>query len=264
MKITVLNENTSKSDRFESEHGLSLYIETKKHNILFDCGQSDIFKRNATRLDVDLKNADIVIISHGHYDHTGGLQSFLEINKTAKVYLSEFSFGEHYSGSERYIGMDKSLKSHPRLIYTDDFCRIDDELSLCSLNEKITSESINSFGLNIKKNSKLFPDDFRHEQYLTINENGRKIVISGCSHKGINNIVSLLSPDVLVGGFHFSKVDLTNDDSKAFLNDAACRLNNTNCTFYTCHCTGIEQYKFLKSILKEKLSYIASGDVIII
>ena len=57
MRIAVLSENTSASEGFESEHGLSLYIETKKHKLLFDTGASDVFAKNAAKLDIDLRKS---------------------------------------------------------------------------------------------------------------------------------------------------------------------------------------------------------------
>ena len=71
MKLTVLSENTSVSESLESEHGLSIYVETTGHHILFDTGAGCIFKRNAEKLGVDLATVDLLVISHGHYDHGG-------------------------------------------------------------------------------------------------------------------------------------------------------------------------------------------------
>ena len=93
MKITCLAENTTSRPDIEAEHGLSLYIETNGKKILFDMGQGELFIRNAKRLGIDLSDVDIAVISHGHYDHGGGLRSFLEINKKAPVYISEHAFG---------------------------------------------------------------------------------------------------------------------------------------------------------------------------
>ncbi|NCA67648.1 MAG: MBL fold metallo-hydrolase, partial [Clostridia bacterium] len=77
MKITTLCENTSISPEFKCEHGLSFYVETKKHKLLFDTGESGIFAENAAKLGIDLSEVDIAVISHGHYDHGGGLPAFL-------------------------------------------------------------------------------------------------------------------------------------------------------------------------------------------
>ena len=90
MKLTTLIENTTLSPALTAEHGLSLYIETRGHKILFDMGQSPAFAENAETLGVDLSEIDLAILSHGHYDHGGGLATFLELNSTAPK--SEFFF----------------------------------------------------------------------------------------------------------------------------------------------------------------------------
>ena len=92
MRITALAENTSVSEKFGAEHGLSLYIETEKYNILFDMGQTELFSENAEKLGIDLSMADIAVLSHGHYDHGGGLKKFLSINDKATVYINRYAF----------------------------------------------------------------------------------------------------------------------------------------------------------------------------
>lgn len=256
MKITALVENTANTEGFEAEHGLSLFIETAKHKILFDMGQSDLFLKNAEKLGIDLKGADIAILSHGHYDHSGGLAAFLKLNKTASVYLSQFAFEPHYNGSEKYIGMDPSLRDNPRLIYTEDSLAIDEELSLFSKNKEKKLRDLGSFGLNTMENGVLVPDDFRHEHYLLINEEGKTVLISGCSHKGILDITRWFEPNAIVGGFHFSKLPL---DSA--LAEYATILNSYNTWFYTCHCTGTPQYEFMKQYMSN-LSYLSTADTI--
>nr|MCR5715363.1 MBL fold metallo-hydrolase [Lachnospiraceae bacterium] len=88
MKITALVENTTKSD-CPTEHGLSLYIETARHNILFDTGQTTLFADNAERFGVDLSSVDLCMLSHGHYDHGGGLKKFTLCNDHAKIYMNK-------------------------------------------------------------------------------------------------------------------------------------------------------------------------------
>ena len=258
MKITALTENTSSSDLFEAEHGLSLYIETEQDRILFDTGQSEMFERNAKRCGIDLSQVDFAVLSHGHYDHGGGLKRFFKINKNATVYLSRYAFKEYYNGSEKYIGLDISLKNEDRLIYVTDCCEIKEGVTLLSCNNHKKTIDLGSFGLNMREDGVLKPDDFRHEQYLLIEENGKRVLFSGCSHKGILNIASWFSPDVLIGGFHFSKLPL--DDT---LSGYAEELNRYDTDFYTCHCTGAEQYEWMKQRMK-RLSYLSTGQSIII
>lgn len=258
MKITSLAENTALKENIGAEHGLSLYIKTEFHNILFDMGQTDLFAENADKLGIDLSDVDIAVLSHGHYDHGGGLKKFLEINKKAPVYLSRHAFGEHYNGTTKYIGLDKALKDSNRLIFTDDTYCIDGNLTLFSCNQNEKTYNLGSFGLMMKQGDEFLPDDFRHEQYLLINENGKNILISGCSHKGILNITEWFTPDVLVGGFHFSKIPL--DET---LVGYAKYLDTFKTDFYTCHCTGTEQFEFMKSYMS-RLNYLSAGESIVV
>ena len=258
MKITALTENTPFNDNISAEHGLSLYIETEKHNILFDMGQTSRFAENAKKLDIDLTKVDIAVLSHGHYDHGGGLTEFLKINKTAPVYINRYAFGDYYNGTEKYIGLDKSLQNEERIVFVDEILEIDDELCLYSCNNKIQNHYLGSFGLNMKCDGKFMPDEFKHEQYLLINENGKRVLISGCSHKGVMDITEWFEPDVLVGGFHYSKLEL---DEK--LKEYATVLASHKTDYYTCHCTGLEQYNFMKKYMP-LLSYLSCGQSIVL
>ncbi len=258
MKVTVLVENTSVNEELQSEHGLSLYIETEEHKILFDMGQTDLFAKNAKKLGIDLSEVDIAILSHGHYDHGGGLKTFLEINKKASIYISKYAFEPHYNGTEKYIGLDVSLRESERLMYTDEVVEIAKGLTLYHCNDRVQSYDLGSFGLNKMIEDRFGPDDFLHEQYLYMEEQGKRVLISGCSHKGILNIVEWFKPDVLVGGFHFSKLPL--DET---LEGYAKLLDEFHTTYYTCHCTGETQYQFMKNWMR-RLSYVSAGDVVTI
>lgn len=257
MEITVLLENTTTKEGMETEHGLSLYIKSQGMNILFDMGQTDMFLRNAEKLGIDIADADIAILSHGHYDHGGGLCTFLERNKKAPVYINRNAFIPHFNGTEKYIGLDKALCQNKRLIFTDTEVSICKGVTLYPASPDITGK-FTSAGLTYKENGEFFPEDFRHEQYLEIVENGKKILFSGCSHRGITNIVKHFSPNILVGGFHLSKVT-----DRAELCDYAEFLGSFSARFYTCHCTGEYQTAFLSEKMKD-LCGIHCGDRIII
>ena len=250
MKIITLLENTACSAQLVCEHGLSLYIETGNRKILFDAGQSDAFANNAERLGVDLKAVDLVILSHGHYDHGGGLGRFLEINDYAPVYLSKHAFEPHYNGKEKYIGLDPALQKNNRLIFTDGETKMGEGLTLYTL----PAAPQDAAGLTVMENGKLVPEDFRHEQYLLVEEAGKRILFSGCSHKGILQIEKHFQPDVLIGGFHFMKVD-----DEAFLNQAAAELMCYPTVYYTGHCTGEKQFAVMKEIMGDRLHSLATG-----
>ena len=255
MKITALTENTSHSPDIECEHGLSLYIETGGIRILFDAGQTDLFARNAEKLGIDLGAVDIFVLSHGHYDHGGGLAKFLEINKTAPVYMSRYAFEPHFNG-EKYIGLDPALQNNKRIIFTDGTREIFPGITLFSPEGRDKKYDLGSFGLTAVKEGQTVADDFRHELFAEITENDRKILFSGCSHSGIMDIARWFNPDVLAGGFHFSKLDM--DETLA---GYAKILDSTGIKFITCHCTGTDRYEYMKPYMKN-LGYISAGETV--
>lgn len=262
MKITVLAENTAKNNSYKAEHGLSLCIETADKRILFDMGQSDLFAENAKKLGVDLSAVDMAVLSHGHYDHGGGLETFLKINEKAQVFVSSHAFGDYYNATDKYIGLDKKLYETPRLTFvTNELTPLAEGVSLVSLNGYITGEQIDSAGLIEVSEGVKRKEEFLHEIYLVIQEKGRRIVFSGCSHKGALNIAKLLKPDVFVGGFHFSKIE-TEGCSAQRLTDVAEELLNIGGAYYTCHCTGVPQYDYLKTVMGERLHYLSTGTIV--
>ena len=257
MKITCLCENTASDDRFCAEHGLSLLIEADGRKILFDAGQSDLFLKNAELLGIDIAQIDLMVLSHGHYDHGGGITAFLGANEKARIYMSQFAFDECYNASDKYIGLDASLKGNERIVFVGDYHRVSEKLELFSCNDKQLSCPIDSAGLKIKCGDGFIPDAFRHEQYLKITENEKTYLISGCSHKGILNIMTWFEPDVLVGGFHFMKTDVIGGNP--LLDATARELLKYNTKYHTCHCTGLEQFAYLKKQMGERLDYLATG-----
>lgn len=257
MKIWTLMENTACREGFACEHGLSLYIETGNHKILFDAGQSAAFADNAEKMGVDLSGVDFAVLSHGHYDHSGGLTRFLEENRRAKVYVSKFAPEPHYHGPERYIGIDPALLASGRLALVDGDLPLAPGITLhgCAKAER----PIDSGGLQVLENGELKPEDFRHEQYLLVEENGKRILFSGCSHRGILNIAAQFQPDVLVGGFHFMNVT-----EEKRLRMAAEQLMRYPTMYYTGHCTGEGQYAFLKGIMGARLERVSAGMVLVL
>ena len=253
MKIVSLLENTTNKG-LGVEHGLSLYIEALGKKILFDFGASELFCENAKRLGVDLAKVDFAVLSHGHNDHGGGLKAFLDMNAHAPIYINTHAFEPHYNAKSEYIGLDTSLKDSRRLVPVENTLKIDTGLTVFNCNTLNTVTQINHCGHTKIENGLSLPEDYNHEQYLLIEENNNRILLSGCSHKGIINIMEWVKPSHLIGGFHFSKLPL----GTALLNQAD-RLNSYNAKYYTCHCTGVEQFEFMKPHLKG-LNYLACGD----
>lgn len=257
MKITTLIENTTLSPDLTAEHGLSLFVEAAGHTFLFDAGQSGAFADNAGRLGVDLRDAEFAVLSHGHYDHGGGMLRFLEHNRQAKIYVNQDAFGGHYNGAGRCIGLSDGLRRSSRLILTGDEYAIAPGLTLHTCNDRPLAFPIESAGLTEQVGEFLLPEEFRHEQSLLIEEKGKRILLSGCAHKGVLNLLEWFHPDVFVGGFHLK--GLSPDDPRLRMWGKAMARYDT--VFYTGHCTGAEQYAVLKEILGERLHALSTGAV---
>ena len=282
MRITALLENTTQNPDMQIEPGLSLYIEAKGKKILFDMGQTDLFAKNAEKLGIDLTEIDFAVLSHGHYDHGGGLETFFKINHTAPVYITKYAFEPHFHGREKYIGLDGSIyqTNKERFIITSTENPIGDGMSLfnCKGNPLVYKPRTEGFYVALPKDKnkdsyvsdvffknqedyEFIQDDFRHEQYFMI-EGDKTVLFSGCSHKGILNIASWCNVDYLIGGFHYKNLDLTQENARKELDEASKILNNYKTKFYTCHCTGTEQYEYLKKQMGEKLDYLSTGRTI--
>ncbi len=275
MKVINLVENTEGNRDCLTEHGLSFYIETTKHKILLDTGASDLFLENAKALGVDLSQVDTVVLSHGHYDHGGGLSDFLKMNSTAKVYLQKTAFSEYYSiheetRKEKYIGLNQELKNHEQIVAIEGNWKIDDELFLVSrIHDKQPTPKTNQ---RLKKcvDGVMVQDDFLHEQCLVIHQGDKNILFSGCAHHGILNIMETYrelfgsDPDVVISGFHLMrKHNYSREDVRMIIYTAK-ELIKYESQFYTCHCTGEKPYETMKKIMGYQLKYIHSGDRIVI
>lgn len=272
MKITVLIENTSRCG-MPVEHGLSLYLQKADgRTVLFDMGQSDLFAQNAKVLGLSISQINAAIVSHGHYDHGGGLQKFLELNQSAKVYIHSDAFQPHYSLHDtglRSIGLDKKLKENPQIVPCQELTRLEDGMLLFA---NVQGSCCNPIG-----NRLLFGpvqdrnDDFHHEQNLILQEGCNTFLFAGCAHRGIVNILQRAStiighaPTHVFAGMHLVKSGLTAESENAFIQQLAQQLlQYENTLFYTMHCTGTGQFDKLRALMGKQMNYLSCGESIII
>lgn len=273
MKITALVENTTNNPALGKQHGLSFYIEANGRNILFDMGEDGLFLQNAEKLGVDIAAVDLAVISHGHSDHGGGLPVFLEHNEKAPVYLNRRAFGHYYTKRMQmpvYIGLDQALERSRRMIFVDGVTDLGDGLTLFSgVTGRAYASPANS-QLFMRRGQKMESDDFLHEQNLLIEEEGKAVLIGGCAHCGVVNILErareLLgrAPDVVVSGFHLNESGLPMKEEARFVSGVAKRLRQEPTHFYTCHCTGQRPFARMKEDMGQQLQYIAAGDTVVL
>ena len=255
MKLTCLYENTTQNPALIPNHGFAVLIEVGGKTILFDFGQTPDLLTNALALGGDLSKVDVGVLSHGHYDHAGGISSFLQKNTRATVYLHKQAFGAYYNVQEKYIGVDPLLQNHPRLQLVEIDTPLVPGVTLRMAKPTLVTPLYHGT-LTQKLGNTFSPDPFDHELYLQVEEGENRVIFSGCAHKGVGNILSWFEPTHFVGGMHLSHFPC--DQTLITL---ATRLQQFPTRFYTGHCTGQEQFSFLEQ-KGLPIFYLSCGEVV--
>ena len=262
MKWTVLVDNRSCDGLLETEHGLSVLLETGHHRILLDTGASDMLIRNAERLGKDLSMVDYVFISHGHSDHAGGLKHFMAINKKAKVIVSpEAISGRFFSkrGNLHSITTEWPEIGDDRLILIDQTCEIAKGFHVIAHIPQIHPMPKGNLNLYVQDaHGEYIHDDFRHELALYI----EGLLFTGCAHSGLENILDACPWPVhtVVGGFHLLDGQETEEEINALGQRLKAIYPHTQ--FYTSHCTGDAVFAILQSVMGNKIHPFSCGTTI--
>ncbi len=280
IRLTFLLENKTDTSKCKAEHGLSVYIETLDKKILFDTGASDLFIENTKNLKVDLKDVEDVVISHGHYDHTGGVPAFCEINDNASIYIHKEAFEEMYGTEDGVLDeepcsilWDDKTKENiiKRVVFTDGVHKISEDIiisgTILDVEGVEPTETFYIKKVSTKGDVEFVKDEMKHEQFLAIrdrNEDGTSkgiYVFSGCSHKGVIPVlryVKELFPGEkllgLIAGMHLYSADKETRDK--VINEI---LKENIEMVMPVHCTGIKAICELKTIMGEKCIVATAG-----
>ncbi len=277
MRIKVLIENTTAPDMssLKSQHGISLYLETRGKKLLFDTGQNHFFLDNAREMGVSLEEVEQVIVSHDHYDHGGGLESFLQANSQGTVFLSSQCFQPHYArregGELKYIGLDpKIVTRHKERCHfiSQEYCSISPHLYVLANTRFEGFRPRGNQALVIKDNGAYRQDDFMHERMLVAAEPDGDVIITGCSHNGITNMLASYRDrfphrpvKALLGGFHLAdpftgRMLEPEEDVRALAE--ALEIFGVKAIF-TGHCTGEEAFRLLRAKWGDTLQLFQTG-----
>ncbi len=269
MKITILVDNRIDQPLLRTEHGLALWIEHEGRHILFDTGQGVALEKNAMILGIDLVKTDIIVLSHGHYDHTGGLSQVMRHSPGAHVYGHPAVVLPRYSisaGAARPVSMPQpSLAALQRLPETrrhwiQQSFPLGDGIGLSGPIPRETDfeDTGGSFFLDRKGER---PDPLDDDMALWLRTSGGLVVCVGCAHAGLVNILNHVRRQnngqkirAVFGGFH-----LRNASSDRLAQTIAALRQLDPEMVVPCHCTGESAVRALQDVFKERIIPGAAG-----
>jgi 7,8-dihydropterin-6-yl-methyl-4-(beta-D-ribofuranosyl)aminobenzene 5'-phosphate synthase len=263
IRLTIVADDYHcQGDDLRTEHGLSILAETERSGLLFDAGQTDVCVRNVERLGADLARVGTVVLSHGHYDHGGGVPAVLDAVGRARVIAHPAAFAAKYARAagqqDRYIGLRYSA---------DDLIEKGAAVALRSQSEEIdhgvlttgpipreTDFELSNSAFQVKSADGWRPDDFEDEQALIARTPEGPVVVVGCAHAGVVNTLRhalrMTGEDhirALMGGFHLvgaSEERIT--ETIAALRELDVR------QMVACHCTGGPARERLRAAFGER------------
>lgn len=256
ISLTVLSENTVRSAGLLGEHGLSYWLDTGSHRVLFDTGQGMALEHNATRLGIDLAGADAIVLSHGHYDHVSGLPHALKRSPGAALWFHPAATGKKFirepDGTARCLStgfMERGDFGGSRVVH-----RVTAPAEVVP-GVWVTGEipRTNTFedvgGPFFLDESLLCPDPVLDDMALFLPGSDRCPVVLGCAHAGTINTLSHIAETcgvkafgALIGGLHLASA------SSERLEETIAGLRKfAPCRMGFCHCTGVSANHRLRS-----------------
>jgi 7,8-dihydropterin-6-yl-methyl-4-(beta-D-ribofuranosyl)aminobenzene 5'-phosphate synthase len=273
IKITTLSENTAGQPDVLAEWGLSVLVETDKGNVLLDAGNSLSVINNIERLDIDTDKIEKIVLSHGHFDHTGGLRELLKkMKREIRVICHPDVWAAKYSRKEnkpdRYIGIPYILEEleslGARFILTTEPFQINEKILTTGEIPMMTDFESVEPSLFIKTGDGWKPDPVLDDLALTVETASGLLVILGCAHRGMINTlhrVKELKPDkkiyMVIGGCHLK--DATDEiiwQSISSLNELGVK------RLALSHCTGMHATMILAQTYGEDFIFNHTGDII--
>ncbi|MGM0600106.1 MAG: MBL fold metallo-hydrolase [Candidatus Rifleibacteriota bacterium] len=249
-KLTIISDNKALPG-FQAEHGYSVLVESRDFRLLFDTGQGEAFNQNLEKLNIDLTSINCLALSHGHYDHTGGVATFFNRNKSAPVYCLQGANKKRYSRKEsgrmKYIGMPEEARrlfSHNdpkrlRIISSDESFELTPGIGI-SGPVKRTTEFEKPEPYFFLDEQAIVHDPIKDDLSLWLDTSQGLVILCGCCHAGLINTIKTIRQrtgkqkiHAIIGGLHLAKA------SKQKLKAVFSELNSIKPQFIMpAHCTG--------------------------
>jgi 7,8-dihydropterin-6-yl-methyl-4-(beta-D-ribofuranosyl)aminobenzene 5'-phosphate synthase len=280
MRITALVENSCSEEHpgLTAEFGLSLHVETAGSRVLFDTGSSGVFLDNAEKLGIDIAAVDAAVVSHQHFDHGGGLAAFFQSNDRATVFMRRSPLSERWFRAfgvlKRPIGLDRDLvdRNAGRIEFVDGTREVAPGVFLLCDIASAHPRPKGNRRLFVKTGRGFERDPFDHELMVVVREGDGMVVLSGCSHHGILNMMEAAAEafpetrvDAVVGGFHLIGLPLYDSMAASRAEVEAIGrslLERAHGPVYTGHCTGAKAYRVLEPVMGDRLRPLATGTTI--
>jgi 7,8-dihydropterin-6-yl-methyl-4-(beta-D-ribofuranosyl)aminobenzene 5'-phosphate synthase len=266
--LTVLVDNQA-DPPLKAQHGLALHVQTRGGSYLFDTGaDADVLTENACQLGIDLARVQAVILSHGHYDHTGGLTAIIEATGGCAVYAHPGVFRARWSAKPGRP-LRRISCPHTRQTLRSRGAAFHDVTAPVKIDEQILLSGPAGGGATsdtylIRRGEDIVPDPFEDELVALLRTAGGWTVLTGCCHRGLSRTLSRaqllargLAIEAVVGGLHLSSAS---EDTVQRSADALRSFGPP--ALYPCHCTGAEATEALLARLGDHVHPLKTGDAV--
>jgi 7,8-dihydropterin-6-yl-methyl-4-(beta-D-ribofuranosyl)aminobenzene 5'-phosphate synthase len=269
LKLAVLSENTvGTSQGIVGEWGLSIFIEVNGMRILFDTGERGSLLNNAAAMGIDLKSMEALVLSHGHYDHTGGIQAFLQYRGKLPVYAHPGLFAYHYASPEkpRYVGVPHRKETLESL--GAEFVFVKEPLEITTgvfisgeAPRKTVFEKVDETLFCLENGRKVSPDPFHDDMSLYCVTPEGIFIVLGCAHAGLVNIVEHAREVTgesrvfgIIGGTHLGPAPAEQQEATInYLKELDLQFLGAN------HCTGLAVISRLAGIFGPRFRFCPAG-----